>query len=60
VGIVYAAQVDGRWSSGDVRGARQASDQARFWSMLGLGLGLAAALVWLILAAFLATGRATI
>lgn len=39
--IVYAAQVDGKWASGDHQGARVSSDKAKFWSWVSLGAGIA-------------------
>ena len=40
VAIIFAAQVDGKFSSGDIDGARQASRRASFWGNVSLGLGL--------------------
>lgn len=40
VSIIYAAQVDGKVSAGDFAGARQASDNAKLWAWVSLGLGL--------------------
>lgn len=33
VSIVYAAQVDGKRAAGDITGAREAADKARFWAI---------------------------
>ena len=33
VSIVYAAQVDGKRAAGDIAGAREAADKARFWAI---------------------------
>lgn len=33
VSIIYAAQVDGKRAAGDIEGARNASDKARFWAI---------------------------
>jgi hypothetical protein len=41
VAIVYAAQVNGKLESGDIRGARDASDAARTWCWLSFGGALA-------------------
>jgi hypothetical protein len=38
VAIVYAAQVDSRWASGDIQGAKSASDNAKLWSWIGFGV----------------------
>jgi len=40
VGIVYAAQVDGKWNSGDFQGAIEASQNANKWSKIGLITGI--------------------
>lgn len=40
VAIIFAAQVDGKAASGDYDGARKASDNAKLWSWISLGLGL--------------------
>jgi len=41
VGIVYAAQVNGKNGAGDVEGAMAASQNAKLWSSISFGLGLA-------------------
>lgn len=40
IGIVYASQVDSKWAQGDVQGAQKASDNAKLWVMISLGVGL--------------------
>jgi hypothetical protein len=40
VAIVYAAQVGGKAASGDIEGARQASQNAATWSWVSFGVGL--------------------
>ena len=40
IGIVFAAQVDGKVSRGDIAGAIAASNQAKLWAWLGFGGGL--------------------
>lgn len=44
--IVYAAQVDGKWAGGDCAGAQQASDNAKLWSLISLGVGLVGSLIY--------------
>ncbi len=39
--IVYAAQVNGKLQAGDLAGAQVASKNAKMWSLISLGLGLA-------------------
>ncbi len=40
VGIVYAAQVDSKWNSGDQFGAISAAKNAKTWTLVGFGVGL--------------------
>jgi len=47
VAIVFAAQVDGKFSSGDIDGARLSSERASFWGNVSLGLGLVLHLLFL-------------
>ena len=46
VSIVFAAQVDGKAASGDYDGARKASDNAKLWAWISLGLGLVGGLAY--------------
>jgi hypothetical protein len=46
--IVYASQVDGKRAAGDIAGAREASDKAKFWAMLSAGLAVIPILLYLI------------
>jgi hypothetical protein len=39
--IVYAAQVNGKLQAGDYAGAQAASNNAKMWCWISLGLGLA-------------------
>lgn len=39
--IVYAAQVNGKLQAGDLAGAKAASDNAKMWCWISLGVGLA-------------------
>jgi len=45
VSIVYAAQVGGKITAGDYRGAMESSQKAKMWAWLGFGFGLAIQLV---------------
>ena len=38
--IVYAAQVNGKLQAGDLAGAQVASNNAKMWCLISLGLGL--------------------
>ncbi len=40
VGIVYAAQVDGKLRAGDIAGAQYMAEKARTWTNWGFWLGL--------------------
>lgn len=40
VGIVQAAQVNGKVQAGDIAGAEECARKARKWSLWGLGIGL--------------------
>ena len=52
VSIVFAAQVNSRWNSGDIQGALDASKNAKLWSWIAFGSGLIIALVFTLLAIF--------
>ena len=52
VSIVFAAQVNSRWNSGDFQGALDASKNAKLWSWIAFGSGLIIALVFTLLAIF--------
>lgn len=49
VSIVYAAQVNSKWQTGDYAGARLASKNAKLWALVALGIGLAGAIIWSLL-----------
>lgn len=38
--LIYALQVDGKRSAGDLDGARKASESAKLWCLIALGVGL--------------------
>lgn len=44
VAIVYAAQVNSKLAAGDVEGARNAARNAKMWSWISAGAGLAIAI----------------
>lgn len=46
VGIVYAAQVNGKLTAGDYAGAVDASGKAKTWCWVSFGIGLAVTLMW--------------
>ena len=44
--IVFAAQVNGKLQAGDLAGAQAASNNAKIWCFVSLGLGLAIVLIY--------------
>jgi hypothetical protein len=46
VSIVYAAQVNSKWQTGDYEGARLASKNAKTWAWVAFAAGIAAGLIW--------------
>lgn len=49
VSIVFASQVDGRRAAGDLAGAWQASEQAKFWAILSAAALPLLLVVWIFL-----------
>lgn len=43
VGLIFAAQVNGKVTAGDIAGAMESSKKAKLFSYIGLGLGI---LIW--------------
>ena len=56
--IVFAAQVDGKWASGDYAGAQESSEKAKLWSIVSLVLGLVVGILYVGLG-FVSEGVAT-
>ena len=52
VGIVFASQVNSKYSSGDYSGALQASQEAGKWTKIGFWLGIAGVVVGVLWSAF--------
>ena len=48
VGIIKASNVESRWRIGDYEGARQASRQARTWTLVSFFIGLGGILLYII------------
>jgi len=46
VAIVFSAQVDGKYSSGDYAGAEKAAKNARLWTFIAAGVGLVGGLAY--------------
>ena len=53
VGVIFAAQVNGKVAAGDTAGALDASKKAKLFSFIAIGLGLAGiavyVLIWVIM-----------
>lgn len=49
VSIIYAAQVNSKWTVGDFAGAQSSSKNAKIWAWVSFGVGLAGVIVWAIL-----------
>ena len=47
VSIVYAAQVNGKLTAGDLEGALRASNSAKTWALISVALGLVAGAIFL-------------
>lgn len=52
VSIVFAAQVNSKWNSGDTQGALDASRNAKMWAWIAFGSGLVFGLIAMLLALF--------
>ncbi|GAA4065143.1 MULTISPECIES: CD225/dispanin family protein [Actinomadura] len=48
VSIVYAAQVNSKWQSGDYQGAQSASNNARTWAIVSAVVGVVVGVVYFI------------
>jgi len=56
VGIVYAAQVNGKLAAGDYAGAKKASDQAKLWCIISVAAAFLFWVIYLAIAASLGSG----
>lgn len=52
ISIVFAAQVNSKWNSGDIQGALDASRNAKLWAWIAFGSGFIIAVGFTILAVF--------
>ncbi|GAA1589255.1 hypothetical protein GCM10009678_84490 [Actinomadura kijaniata] len=48
VSIVYAAQVNSKWSAGDYQGAMKASKNAKTWAIVSAVVGLVGSAIYLV------------
>ena len=53
VAIIFAAQVNGKVAAGDMAGALDASKKAKMFSFIGIGLGLAGIIIYIIFIVFI-------
>ena len=51
VSIIYAAQVNSKWQSGDANGAKLASKNAKTWAWVSFGVGLGGLIIYIVLIA---------
>lgn len=56
VSIVYAAQVNSKWSTGDFAGAQTASKNAKLWAWVSAGSGLFVAIAYAIIVFVIGVG----
>ena len=49
VGVIFAAQVNGKVAAGDTAGALDASKKAKMFSFIAIGLGLAGIAVYILI-----------
>ena len=59
VGIVFASQVNSKWSVGDVAGANDAAAKAKLWTYVSAGVGLAGVVLWFVFVVMLGTLSST-
>ncbi|HET8574079.1 MAG TPA: CD225/dispanin family protein [Edaphocola sp.] len=48
-GIVNSAKVESRFNAGDISGAQQSSAEAKKWTMIGLWIGVAVYVIYIVL-----------
>lgn len=51
VAIVKAAEVNTKWTQGDLAGAQASADAAKKFSLIGIGVGVAVTVIYFILVA---------
>lgn len=49
VSIIYAAQVNGKYQSGDVAGAQESSRKAKQWAIWSAVTGVVLSVLWIVL-----------
>jgi hypothetical protein len=48
VSIIFAAQVNSKWTAGDYEAAQNASKNAKTWAWVSFGVGISALIIYLI------------
>ncbi len=46
VAIIFSAQVNSKLAQGDIAGAQEASQKAKMFLLIGVGVGLVATIIW--------------
>lgn len=49
VSIIYAAQVNSKWTAGDYEGAKFSSKNAKIWAWVAFAVGVTGIIIWIIL-----------
>ena len=49
VSIIFAAQVNSKWTAGDYAAAQDASKNAKIWAWVSFGVGISVLVIYLIL-----------
>jgi hypothetical protein len=49
VGVIFAAQVNGKVAAGDIQGAMDSSKKAKLFSYIAIGLGLAGIICYILM-----------
>ena len=49
VGVIFAAQVNGKVAAGDIQGAADSSKKAKLFSYIAIGLGLAGIICYILM-----------
>ena len=52
VAIIHASKVSSLAAAGDIEGAKKAASNAKLWSLLGIGIGVVANLIYIAITVF--------
>jgi hypothetical protein len=56
-GIVNAAKVESKFQSGDIQGSNEAAANAKKWTTIGFWVGLAIAVIYIIISVIIYLGK---